>query len=202
MRLRTIASSTFAVAAIALTAVSTPAQAASVAAGTPAQAAPTHCVANVAQQKAPVRCYGTFTEAIAQATGGRVTDAPRSARGALDDARLVAELDASGSTKAQSSSITAVSVLISIEYWDDGFSGSTYTWTAPAGCTGTTADTDWQAASLASNWNDEIGSYRGFSNCWVRHFEHINFGGIFTAYDGGLADMGWMDDESSSLRWS
>ena len=168
----------------------------------PAQAAepPRHCVVDVAEKNTPMECYDSFTAAIAKATGGRVTDAPNNVQAALKDEQLTARLNATGATKDRAS--VAVDVLIGIEYWDSGFRGSTYTFTAPWGCTGTTSDIDWQFASLPSNWNDEIGSYRGFSNCWVKHYEHSFFGGISTAYDGGRADMGWMDDETSSLRWS
>jgi hypothetical protein len=61
---------------------------------------------------------------------------------------------------------------------------------------------DWGIPSLPSDWNDEIGSYRTFSNCWAKHYEHINCSGISTAYDAGQADMGRMDDETSSIQYS
>lgn len=155
---------------------------------------------DLAAKSAAPACYTSFTRAIAEATDGRVTNAPADAGAALRDRDLTARLGATGATKDRAS--IAVDVLIGIEYWDSGFSGSTYTFTAPWGCTGTTGDVDWEFAALPSNWNDEIGSYRGFSNCWTKHYEHSYFGGISTAYDGGLSDMGWMDDETSSLRWS
>ena len=199
MRLRPLGFAAIAMVAMGIAFVATPAQAAE---------KPRHCVANASDANAPIRCYDSFTTAIAKATGGRVTDAPDNARAALKDARLAAQLNAT-STKQVAATIApqdraslAANIVVSIEYWDSGFGGSTYTWTAPWGCTGTTSDTDWEAATLQSNWNDEIGSYRGYANCWVKHFEHIYFSGISTAYDGGLADMGWMDDETSSIRWS
>ncbi|MEV4625918.1 hypothetical protein AB0J90_06475 [Micromonospora sp. NPDC049523] len=191
MRFRTLAAATIAMAALGLAFVATPAQ---------ADAQPLHCVVDVAAKSAAPTCYDSFTKAIAKATGGRVTDAPNNARAAIQDQGLTAKLNATGATKDRAS--VAVDVLIGIEYWDDDFGGSTYTFTAPWGCTGTTSDVDWEFAALPSNWNDEIGSYRGYSNCWVKHYEHSYFGGISTSYDGGLADMGWMDDETSSLRWS
>ena len=202
MRLRTLSLVSVALAALGTAFAAAPAQAA-------AAERPRHCVANVANPSAPVRCYDNFTTAIAKATGGRVTDAPADVRAALRDTDLLARLDATAGkgldAKAAHRDPTtlAADVLISIEYWDSDFEGSTYTWTAPWGCTTTTGDTDWSAATLVSNWNDEIGSYRGFSNCWVKHFEHIHFGGLCEAFagdDADLRDNALGADVASSLR--
>lgn len=147
-------------------------------------------------------CYDTFTEAIARATSGRVTDAPDDSRVAVTDPGLAARLNPSGTKTDAVANAVADDVLIAIEYEDSDFEGSTYTVLRPWGCTGTISDVDWTVPSLPADWNDEIGLYRTFSNCWAKHFEHINFGGLSTAFDAGQADMGWMDDETSSIQYS
>jgi hypothetical protein len=177
--------------------------------GTVAVAAPAraagqdrHCVIDVSSPGARATCYDSFTAAIAEATGGRITDAPDNAAAAVKDPRLAARLNAP--VTRSGGAAPAADVLIGIEYEDSDFEGSTLTITAPAGCFGahTDADWDWGLSSVGSDWNDEIGSYRAFSGCLAEHFEHIDFGGVSTAYDAGRADMGWMDDEASSIRWS
>lgn len=171
--------------------------------GTPAQAAeqPQHCVVNVSDASAQTKCYGSFSKAIANATGGRVTDAPGNARKAKTDSGFAAQLNALRPKAARGSVAPAAAIVISIEWEDSGFEDSTLTYSATSGCTNPFG-LDWQASSMPSGWNDQIGSYRGFANCLVKHFEHNNFSGVSTAFDGGLADMGWMDDETSSIQWS
>ena len=72
----------------------------------------------------------------------------------------------------------------------------------PGICTAALNDVDWTVPSLPGGWNDQIGSYPTFSGCRAKHFEHINFGGISTEFDAGQSDMGWMDDEASSIQYS
>jgi hypothetical protein len=195
MRTRIFFLTSVAVAGMAMTAISTPAKAAT--------AQERHCVIDVSTPNAQASCYHTFTEAIAKATGGRVTDAPNDPAAAVKDPHLAARLNAS--VDKASGAGPAADVLIGIEYEDSDFEGSTYTVTAPWGCDGWHQDADWNwglPGVLPGGWNDEIGSYRTFSGCLAKHFEHINYAGVSTAYDAGQADMGWMDDETSSIRWS
>jgi hypothetical protein len=190
MRIRTLAFASIAIVGMGMAAVATPAQ---------ATEKDRHCVVNVAEGS--TICFSSFTEAIATATGGQVTDAPDSAGAAMKSPRLAAQLNATSAKKGGASPIAAA-IVIGIEWWDSDLGGATYTVTAPSGCTTTLNDIDWVVPSLPSNWNDEIGSYRSYANCYAKHFEHISFTGISTAFDGGQNDMGWMDDETSSIQWS
>lgn len=199
MRIRTLVFTSIIVAALGTASLATSAHAA-----TPSKTAEPnrHCVINVSNDA--LSCYDSFTEAIAKATGGRITDAPDNAREAMKDPRLAAQLNAPTATKG-SSVAAAADVVIGVEWEDSDFEGDSLTFHAPSGCTGTTSDIDWVKAVLPADWNDEIGSYKGtqgFANCWVKHFEHIHFSGISTAFDNGQSDMGWMDDETSSIQWS
>jgi hypothetical protein len=170
---------------------------------TPAQAAEPdrHCVVNVSDTDAPAKCYGSFRKAIASATGGRVTDAP-DARTAKHDARFAAQLNALRPEPANGSAAQPAQIVISIEWEDSDFADSSVAFTAPYGCTDTLDDVDWQAASLSPGLDDTISSYRAFSGCLVKHFEHANFGGESIGFDSGAAGMGWMDNKTSSIQWS
>src|SRR5256885_608374 len=87
MRTRIFFLTSVAVAGMAMTAIATPAKAAT--------AQERHCVIDVSTPNAPASCYQTFTEAIAKATGGRVTEAPNDPAAAVKDlaARLNTSVD-------------------------------------------------------------------------------------------------------------
>ncbi|MCA2211927.1 hypothetical protein [Jidongwangia harbinensis] len=199
MRIRTLMLTSATALGLALAPAVAPAQAA--AAPVPGAGTSGHCVLDVsAERPAPV-CFGSFTEAIARATGGRIADAPADAGTALKDARFRARVEDSNARGAGRSNSLA-DVLIGIEFEDSDFDDNEWVVTAAWGCTSSLADVDWHVAELGSYWNDQVGSYQTFSGCRAQHFEHSHFTGISMAYDTGRADMGWMDDEASSIRWS
>jgi hypothetical protein len=151
-----------------------------------------HCVSQISSND--VSCYSSFREAIAFATGGMIVDAPE-ANVALVDESFARRIDALSVT------INA-GVVIGIDYEDAKWTGSTLTWTANIGCDGNIGFADFEAFSMPSGWNDEITSFRSFSNCQTVLFEHNGFFGATTqkAVDlsfGGSA----MDDRASSIRW-
>jgi len=202
MRTRNLAFASVAIAAMGIVSVATPAQAA---AGR-AQAAKVdrHCVTNV--ENASTTCYGSFTEAVAKATDGRVTDAPAQAQTAMNDRRLDAQLNASNTKKSggvtTANRAAAADVVIGIEFDGSYRGGDSLTYTASRLCTGSVTDREFSVASMSSRWNDDIGSYRAYGNCWAKHFEHNNFGGNSTPFHSGQDDMGGMEDETSSIQWS
>ena len=159
----------------------------------PAHAAekPQHCEVDVATASSPMSCYDSFTTAIAKATGGRVTDAPADVRKAMRDPKLIAQLNDTSFSLAQ------VCVL-STECDGSDFTSDSVTYTVTAGCDGF----NWSKAYVGDRWNDDISSYQAFSNCVVRHWEHRDFAGLSTAFDRGQSDMGWFDDETSSIDWT
>jgi hypothetical protein len=165
-------------------------------AATPAQAVvqkPRHCVVDVSAANARMACYDSFTTAIAEATRGRVTDAPADVRKAMRDPKLIAELN---------DPTPAASAVLSIEWDGSNYTGHSVTVTAPIGCTLSGDDIDWQVPSLEPGLDDQISSYMAFSGCWVKHWEHPNYTGLSIGFDGGQADMGEMDNKTSSIQWT
>jgi len=162
-----------------------------------ASSAPTradHCVVNVSARSA--QCYDTLQ--AAKAAGLRI------ARGA-DSKTAAADKSFANQGAQRSQSRAAASVAIAT-YYDLPFQISwfgTLTFYAPAGCTTSTADTDWIRNELASlGWNDRISSFTSYSNCWTKLYEHDNFGGSGFGYMGSASTLGAMDNESSSITWS
>jgi hypothetical protein len=183
----------------------------------PAHAAekPRHCVVDVTGTR-PMACYGSFREAIRQATGGRVTDAPESAAAAVRDDAFEAKVNAAGA-ESERAAVAAGSgrnatgtrasvqadVIISIEYMEEDFGGADQIWVANKGCPDDNLnDVDHEAATIGWAVN-QITSFKGFSNCWVKHFENPSFGGASVGYHKSRAYIGdAMNDRTSSLRWS
>jgi hypothetical protein len=158
-----------------------------------------HCVVDVSGQAATA-CFDSFTEAISQATGGRVTDAPTDPWAAATDAGLDATLNAA----AERSSLigTGADTVISIEYLDRNFDGGTQIWSAGGGCNDTLNNVDHEAGDVTWVVN-QISSWRSYANCWVKHYENPNFGGDSIGYLPTRSYIGdAMDDRTSSIRWS
>lgn len=134
-----------------------------------------------------VRCFDTFSDALAAATGGKVL-VPKDFR---PDDLTQDILDAA----------TADTVL-GVDYWDANFQGSTYTWytSHTPGCT----DGSTYGANLPSSWNDVISSGRGYAGCNnMKHYEHANYGGSLKICGQdwtSCATMGVMNDQTTSVN--
>lgn len=174
-----------------------------------------HCVISATDKSS--KCYSSFTDAIAAATGGQILDAPADARLAIRDEAFVARINevaaahgpkeaASVVVHAGASNDTAgpeavhpdTTVVLAINYLDLNFSGSTLTFTAPTGCAW---NHSYSWSNLGSAWNDQISSFRAFSNCNERLWVDANFGGNFE--DGtSVSYVGdWMNDRGSSVQF-
>jgi len=171
-----------------------------------AHAAPAgrHCVVS-ASTAAPMVCYSSFTTAITNATGGRVTDAPSDAKTALDDEKLAKKLNDLPSAPARAPSAAASNIVISVEHTGEDFGGSTLTITGTHACDNFTSPVEFTMTSLPSGWNDDIESFRAFANCAGMHFLHIGASGPFN--DNGFffsrtSFPSWLDDEVSSIAWT
>jgi hypothetical protein len=156
------------------------------AAGQPA----THCV--LAAGRVAPRCYGTFPEAIAAATAGRVRTAPADPRTAVADAGFAAALEDGAAILA--------SVVTGIEYANISYGGSTLTLTAPGRCDDS-LDADWSYPSLPSGWNDRISSFRSYNNCAQQLFRSTSLtGGALTGILVSTANVGaTANDQASSI---
>ncbi|GII92045.1 hypothetical protein [Sinosporangium siamense] len=191
-------------AALTTAALTAPVPASAAEPGTPAEG--DHCVVNLSKNN-KTTCFGSFTAAIAAATGGAITNAPADPAEAVNDAAFNAQLKPSG--KGESAADAGASSarrqqVIGIEYQHSNHQGASYTFTGNRNCTGPTTDVDfWFAFPGGSPWHDIISSFRNYSNCFTAHYEHSNFTGRSTPYQDDRDYIGdYLNDRTSSLRWS
>ncbi|MGW2207550.1 hypothetical protein [Streptomyces sp. NPDC001774] len=150
------------------------------------------------------QCFSGFREAVAFGTKGRVTDAPLDAIDAAQSSKFAVQINETGSTEGEGSR-----VLIGVFFEDVSYSGdsiSFYGGNGPCDDSDSVAEYSW--SDVGDSWNDRISAFRGFNNCWVRGYEHTNFGGSALSrhhYDSNLindrpgpgADGSWNDVISS-----
>lgn len=181
----------------ALTAALTSATVVPAAADARAEAGPggPHCVV---KHDSSTDCFQTFREAIAHATGGRLTDVPNDPAAALASKTFERRINALSRIDAQA----AVS---SIEYQHPNYnSGGGKTLTFRLGRCGSDTSWDYRLSdidNISTWWDDRISSYRGYNGCQVNHYEHPNWSGAQTGYHSNDGDMGAMEDVTSSLAW-
>ncbi|GAB3452144.1 hypothetical protein [Actinophytocola sediminis] len=195
MRVRILTVVSLAVAAVGITAMGTPAQA--------AESKPNHCIANVAAPAAEVECFDDFTVAIATATGGRVTDAPSDAGKAADDKAFEAKLRALAK-QAPQPGVQAQNV-IEIDYDYHFFGTDTFTWWVENdSCLGNPLGVvKWQVWNLEDyGWNDRINAYENHNFCYSMHYEHAGFQGMAVGWTPINGNPGALDGEISSIQWS
>jgi hypothetical protein len=170
------------------------AESATAAAPAPAAAAP-HCA--LVAGSATAHCFGTYRAAIAFGTGGRVTDAPLSARSAALDPGFARTMSAPAAVTPRAS------LLLGTEYADANFGGASLSLFGAGRCDNS-SDADFRFASLPAGWNDRITSFRSFSNCAQQLFRNTNFGGgSLTIIISSLANVGAAaNDQASSLTFN
>ncbi|MPY64095.1 hypothetical protein [Streptomyces spongiae] len=162
-----------------------------------------HCVYNLSTDT--TACYSTFRAATADATNGKVTDAPISARAALADTSLQKRLDGPMPT-AGVGTREAVDYLLSIEYdiANLSSSGGTLTIKGNAPCVedGQRDYTFNDVRDAWPSWNDRISSFQGYNTCDVNHYEHqvIN-GGDTTGPKRSMTTMGSMSNKTTGLTF-
>jgi hypothetical protein len=149
--------------------------------------AETHCVLRVLYEKpsgemvmAPARCYSTFAEAIADASGGDVKLDPRTPASALwSDTSLQALLS---------------DFALGTHY--DGFNGSG------------SSVTIWGSSCSGGWWNTSEGWDNRISSSWngcyrLQHYDYANKGGTSQPTVGIYAthDLSTMDDRTESVAY-
>ncbi|GAA4239727.1 hypothetical protein GCM10022254_61100 [Actinomadura meridiana] len=165
----------------------------------PASAAPAnavtsaeHCVLHTAAG-GTMSCYRTFTEAIADATGGRVANAPRDVAAAMADTGLDRRLNALGQAHRDA--------VVGIEYEDMDYGGASTIVEADGGCD----DDDGievSAPYFEEFWNDRITSFKTYVQCQANHYQHIDYEGTRTGWLEDTANIGpVMNDRTSSIQW-
>jgi hypothetical protein len=159
-----------------------------------ASAAP-HCA--LAAGSITAHCFGTYRAAVAYGTGGRVTDAPVSARTAALDPAFARTMSALPAATPN------VSTLLGTEYANANFAGASLSLFGAGRCDNS-SDADFRFASLPAGWNDRITSFRSFSNCAQQLFRNTNFGGgSLTIIISSLANVGAAaNDQASSLTFN
>jgi hypothetical protein len=150
-----------------------------------------HCV--VTLPAGTQRCFDSFTDAIAFATGGAITDAPADAAKAATPA-FARRIDAVGATGCP--------CLLGLVWVHADFAGASKGWTANSTCD-TSGDVDHGVGYVGNSWNDVISSSRGYNNCQLKHWEHANWEGRSTGWLSSASYLGdAMNDETSSLQFA
>ncbi|MGC0415536.1 hypothetical protein [Embleya sp. AB8] len=144
-------------------------------------------------------CFATFREAISAATGGRVTDAPSTAKAGLADEHLTKELN--DPTSGTITPAAKTNVVIGITYWDSNFAGPSYVYTAGNQCTDSTGDIDFQV-NIQNDWQNRISSFVGFGNCYLKLWENTYWWGSSYGFSGSAGYLGAMDDRAKSIQWT
>ncbi|WP_394841235.1 hypothetical protein LZC95_29715 [Pendulispora brunnea] len=137
------------------------------------------------------KCFHTYAEATSFATKGRVNLPKNATMKEVDDA--VAD-DTTRNLGIQS-------IVIAREYANANYSLPSLAVTADAGC----QNQDWVFASMPSGWNDVISSaliYGGVGCFHGWHYETNNFGGANLDVGAGVGDFTYMNDRTSSIRWT
>lgn len=159
-----------------------------------------HCVVHVSTDT--IACYETFREAISQATGGFIKDAPMDARAAIASEGFTQEINSM--VEADGSPRTGVkSVVASIQFSDKNGQGTTLTAKSERGCDDNAdVDGEWRDVdNISPAWDDQISSFRGYSKCQVNMWEHPGFNGANNGWQSSDMDMGAMNNQASSIRW-
>jgi hypothetical protein len=133
------------------------------------------------------RCFSRFSQAIELATAGRVKLPEDAIAVALDDAVL-------------STTSSAASYVIGIEYEHADYRGSTFIFTSSYSC----AEYSHYLSAMPSGWNDRISSARAFSGCYHSyHYEHIHAGGAVRDCGAACPYIGdALNDRTSSIWWT
>lgn len=175
-------------------------------AGAEASEAGEHCIGGLngeAQQ-----CFDTFTEAVAVATDGQVTDAPASARAAATDAGFKAELRAGAETAAKSgaqgaSRAQAMGDIIQGTFFEhEDYGGATFTVYGDGLC----EKDGWVDYNFTfpDDWKNIITSVQPWAGCWLWLYPEPDLGGDRdgpfkenTSYIGSF-----MNDRTQSVGFS
>jgi len=170
---------------------------------TPAGASDSRTDAHCVQQVPPTgvappapHCFTTYAAAMSYLTGGRVTlaltaDEPNGSGSTAVDQQIDDALVANGVT------------ILSTEYKNAAFGGSTYTFTWGDTC----ADVNVAWSSMPTGWDNAISSSRPGSGCDAIHYDAAGAGpnsppaGSSYACPSACSTMGTMNDRTSSMRW-
>jgi hypothetical protein len=156
-----------------------------------------HCVLRLSEENS-VQCFQTFSAAISNATGGRVTSAPNDPQAALSSKSLTNKINAAPTLQTLASGY-----VIGVLYEHINYGGATFTVTAGQPCTGPLEDEYYIPSLVPYGWNDVVSSFRSYNNCWTKLFEHEWLGGAAYGYTPYSSWVGsYFNDLTTSVRWS
>ncbi|MFI8849091.1 hypothetical protein [Streptomyces sp. 891-h] len=161
-----------------------------------AEGQPRHCTLDLTTRAE--HCYASFTEAIENASGGRIDDAPASARAAAHDSRFRAQarsLAADGDERANG--------VIQGTFFDDAdFGGDSLTITGEGLCE-KDGWVDYQY-DLEDAWKNRISSVQPWGNCWIWLYPEPGLGGDRDGpFKENTSDIGaFMNDRTQSIGFS
>lgn len=100
------------------------------------------------------------------------------------------------------------SYVLSMEYDAPGFDGGSLTIVGDHPCSPSVDDVDYELPSLPPGADDMISSFRTWTDvpmsglCYVQHFEDPDFQGRSIGPEASRADLGELDNQTSSIRWT
>lgn len=141
-------------------------------------------------------CFGTFTEAIAAATGGRIADAPADPAAAVDP-EFDNRIEAAGEAGPQSH------IVLAISHSGTGHSGATLTSTSHSTCA-SSGKVHKSLGSIGSGWSDRISSFRSFADCRITLYNFTQCHGAQRTWTRNEkpTSIGAMNDIASSMRFT
>ncbi|WP_153531642.1 hypothetical protein [Actinomadura macrotermitis] len=146
-------------------------------------------------------CYSSFRRAMADATGGQITNAPDSGRAAATDAALDARINDLAKHASKAGTAARRPVVVGIEWSNRDARGSSWIIEFFDRC----RRGYYFVRNLGGNWwNDRISSYKSYAGCRVNHYENQNARGSSTGWHYGYVSYigNAMNDQTSSVMWS
>ncbi|WP_344288024.1 hypothetical protein [Streptomyces synnematoformans] len=148
-----------------------------------------NCVVNV--DSGSKQCFGTFREAIAATTDGKITNAPLSAKHI--DQKLTDRLSAASHTTG------AQAVQLGVVFRDSNYGGSAQVFEASSGCQSGNGR-DFQI-DLSGSWNNAVSSLTTLS-CWLELWDAPGTAGFHQEYQQSTSYVGdAMNDRASSIAF-
>lgn len=118
------------------------------------------CVTNATTGE--TACFDTFTDAIAMATDGRITDAPANASAYATDAALRARIDQIDVARPQTSFV------LGTIFKDANWRGDAFTYVGSHACSlAFNASPEYEFGVMPAGFNDEVSSFTTSNNCFM-----------------------------------
>ncbi|GAB2801008.1 hypothetical protein [Streptomyces daliensis] len=196
-RTRTVLGTASAAVALLAGAMTVPSAQAAEPEGSTDTTAPRHCALDT--RTGTEKCFSTFTEAVETASGGRIDDAPASARKAAKDSGFQAEAKSLGANRTAA----AEGDIIQGTFFDDSqFGGDSLTVYGEALCE-KDGWVDFQH-DLEDGWKNRISSVQPWGDCWIWLYPEPNLGGDrdgpFKENTGDIGSL--MNDRTQSIGFS